>query len=184
MQQSDIYTTNSVFFKVKEEDKVLLKKLHTQDYPALKTRISIYSSKWQMKNWIDSLNKVFTGFEELLVIEKSIMENLDNTKETERAVEEEVIPRGDKLRASLKTILSNWVSLRTEENETVERSSKNLKLLIILLILHRSFEFYRKRPVYLQVHSDLFLHKYERHVYPPACGHMLHETDDPSLLYH
>src|SRR6185369_14828856 len=81
MLESKMYTVSWVFQEFDQEDKKLLKKLHDSDYAALKSRINLYSSKWTDKNSIDSLNKIFAGYEELLAIEQTIMNSLKETKD-------------------------------------------------------------------------------------------------------
>src|SRR6266540_4216240 len=73
MLESKMYSTNWVFLRYKQEDKDLLKKLHHTDYGALRSRINSHARYWPNKNWVDSLHKVYTEFDKLLVIEKTIM---------------------------------------------------------------------------------------------------------------
>lgn len=144
MLESKMYTTNWVFLRSKEEDKKSLRKLHDSDYTELKSRINVYSSQWVDKNWIDSLNRIYTGFEELLTIEKDIMTSLKEFKdyddpviklEAERKIEEEILPRTAALMNSLMAINDFVVSIRTKEGTDLERSSTKLRLLIILLVI-------------------------------------------------
>src|SRR5450755_117723 len=51
MSQSNMYTTNCVFLKSRQEYKELLKKLHDADYPAVKARVNLYFSRWENKSW-------------------------------------------------------------------------------------------------------------------------------------
>jgi PAS domain S-box-containing protein len=144
MLESEMYTTNWVFLRSNKEDKKLLEKLHDSDYAALKSRITVYSSQWADKNWVDSLNRIYTGFEELLVIEKNIMGSLKEFKdyddpviklEAERKVEEEIIPRTTALMNSLKAIHAFGISTRAEKGTKLERSSMKLRMLIIALTI-------------------------------------------------
>src|SRR5215211_530656 len=69
MLESKMYTTNWVFLRSNQEDKELLKSLHQEKYTTLKTKINSYSANWNEKRWIDTLNRVFVEFEQLLDIE-------------------------------------------------------------------------------------------------------------------
>lgn len=144
MLESKMYITNWVFLRSKQEDKDLLEKLHDSDYQVLKSRLNIYSSQWVNKNWVDSLNKVYAGFEKLLTIEKSIMISLKEFSDyddpvikldAERKVEEEVFPRAAALINSLNVIYSNGLRIRAEGNEELEHSYMQLRMLIIILAI-------------------------------------------------
>jgi PAS domain S-box-containing protein len=144
MLESKMYTTNWVFLRSNLEDKSLLKKLHDSDYIALKSRVNLYCSQWLDKNWNDSLNRVYSGFEELLAIEKKIMGSLKVFKdyddpviklEAERKVEEEILPRTIALMNSLKAIHDFGVNIREEEGVKLERSSMKLRMLIVVLTI-------------------------------------------------
>ena len=142
--ESKMYTTNWVFLRFNREDKEHLKKLHDSGYPALKSGIKLYSSQWENKNWVDSLNRILTGFEHLLAVEKKIMTSLKEAKdyddpvilpEAERQVEEEILPRTAALMKSLKVLHSFGVALRTEENSELERSSGKLMMFIMVSVI-------------------------------------------------
>ncbi|MBK5271613.1 MAG: HAMP domain-containing protein, partial [Bacteroidia bacterium] len=144
MIESKMNTTNWVFLRYNTEDKRLLKKLHDSDYIELKSRLNEYSSQWVGKNWIDSVNKIYTGFEELLAIEKKIMGSLKEFKdyddpviklEAERTIEEDVLPRTASLMNSLKTVYSFVVSNKNKVANDLEISSTKLRTLIIILII-------------------------------------------------
>lgn len=144
MLESKMYTTNWVFLRSKQEDKQSLKKLHNLDYTAVKTRLSRYTKNWVNQNWVDSMNNVFSKFEELLVIEKGIMNSLKNFKdyddpviklEAERQVEDEVLPRTSYLISSLDKIHAFEATMRLQEETRLERSSMKLRAFIIILAL-------------------------------------------------
>src|SRR5450432_2229985 len=79
--ESKMYSTNWVFLRYSQADKDSLIKLHNISYPELKSKLKQLTSQWQMdleaskenKFLIDSLNKVFTSFEQLLYNEKYII---------------------------------------------------------------------------------------------------------------
>jgi signal transduction histidine kinase len=142
MVESKMYTTNWVFLRSNQEDKRLLGKLHDSDYHVLKSRIREYSLHWVHKNWVDSLNKIFTGFEELMVVEKSIMTSLKKFSdyddpvirlESERKVEEEILPRTATLVNAIQAIHSFKSGIRLEENAKLEKAPMKLRMFILLI---------------------------------------------------
>ena len=142
MIESKMYSTNWVFLRYRQEDKELLKKFHNTDYQKLRSRINSYAQYWPNKSWTDSLTKVYTGFDELLVVEKIIMTSLNGFDDyddpvtklvAERKVEEEILPRTDALLKSLYNVNSYVQSIRLQENIKLRRSTKELRILIIAL---------------------------------------------------
>lgn len=141
MLESKMYATNWVFLRYKQEDKELLKKLHDQDYRELKERINNDTKAWTNKNWVDSLNSVYAGFDQLLDIEKDIMASLKEFKdyddpvtklEAERKIEEEVLPRTTALMNSLSNINAYEQEIRRQVNNSLESSSRLLSNIIIV----------------------------------------------------
>jgi signal transduction histidine kinase len=142
LTESKMYSTNWVFLRSGQEDKERLKKLHTAEYPALKKELQVFAAEWNDKNWFDSLNKVFSRFEALLAIEKSIMFSLQKFEdyddpvlklEAERKIEEEVLPLTASLIHDLETIYDFEANVRAIENAHLEKLSVKLRLFIILL---------------------------------------------------
>jgi signal transduction histidine kinase len=142
--ESRMYTTNWVFLRSNTEDKRQLEKIHQSGYNTIKLRLNGYATHWVNKNWVDSLNKVFTGFEELLAVEKNIMSSLHEFKdyddpviklEAERKVEEEVLPRSTALMNALNTIQQFGASIRNSENDLLEKTSLKLRFFIFILVL-------------------------------------------------
>ena len=95
---SKMYTTNWVFLRSNQDDKDALKRLHNIDYPSLKVKLNLLSGKWDNKYMVDSLHKIYTGFEQLLVVEKRVMLSLQKFEdyddpvaklESERMIEDE-----------------------------------------------------------------------------------------------
>lgn len=144
MLESKMYTTNWVFLRSKQEDKELLKKLHSTDYQKLKLRLSSYASQWNSKKWTDSLNSIYTDFEKILIIEKDIMSSLNKFNdyddpvlklEAERKLEEEVLPRTASVMATLSNIHSHFKNIRSQENNYLEGASLRLSTFIVILAL-------------------------------------------------
>jgi signal transduction histidine kinase len=142
MLESKMYSTNWVFLRYKQEDKDMLVKLHEVDYAKLKAKLSGYAANWSSKSNIDSLQKIFVGFEKLLAIEKTIMQSLRTFNDyddpviklqAEWQVEQEILPRTDALMSTLDHIHSFGVRLRAEESAKLERTAMRLRLMIVLL---------------------------------------------------
>jgi signal transduction histidine kinase/DNA-binding response OmpR family regulator len=140
--ESKMYTTNWVFLRSKQEDKDLLKKMHDSGYHALKARLLSFTPKWREKPNVDRIRNIFTGFEELMVIEKEIMGSLKEfanyddlvTKlEAESKVEQEVLPRTKALMDSLTHVIQIGIEVRHDENSKLESASVMLRTLIISL---------------------------------------------------
>jgi signal transduction histidine kinase/CheY-like chemotaxis protein len=140
--ESKMYTTNWVFLRTNQEDKNLLQKLHSTDYGAIKSKLNEYSSQWIFKDQADSLHKIYSGFEQLLGIEKGIMGSLNKFKdyddptikfEAELKVQEEVLPRTNALLNALDNINSFAHHFRKQENDKLDHSSAKLRSLIISL---------------------------------------------------
>ena len=141
MLESKMYTTNWVFLRYKQEDKDSLIKLHNPEYRQLRSRLDRYALQWTNSSWVDSLNSVCTGFEQLLRIERSIMGSLGEFKnyddpviklEAERKIEEEILPRTTALMSSLNNISTHEQGIRAEINSRLESSSKLLSRIIMV----------------------------------------------------
>jgi signal transduction histidine kinase len=144
MLESKMYSTNWVFLRYKQEDKEMLKQLHDVDYALMKKKMNGYTLQWESKIWLDSLNNVFTGFEQLLDIEKTLMNSLKTFTdyddpviklEAERLVEEEILPRTASLMTALNKVHAYGMSVRQKENTRLENTSMRLRMLIIILTL-------------------------------------------------
>jgi len=142
--ESKMYITNWVFLRYSQDDKQRLKKLHASDYAELKTRLDACAGQWKSVDWVDSLHKIYTGFNRLLFIERTIMSSLKEFKdyddpviklEAEREVEDEILPRTAALINDLNRIISFGQMLRSQENARLERSSTLLRNMIIVLAI-------------------------------------------------
>ncbi len=140
MLESKMYTTNWVFLRYNQEDKELLKKLHDPEYGKLKARLNTYAGQWANRSWVDSLNRIYAGFDQLLAIEKNIMGSLREFEdyddpviklEAERKIEEEVLPRTAALMNSLGNMNAYGQEIRSQVNSRLERSSGLLRTIII-----------------------------------------------------
>lgn len=142
--ESKMYTTNWVFLRSSEEDKVLLRKIHDSGFQALKKRITTYTAAWSQKDITDSLQRAFVRYEQLLMIEKEIMNSLQQFTdyddpvaklEAERKLEDEVLPRTAAIKNSLLKIHDYGWRIYASANENLENSRVRLRTFIIILII-------------------------------------------------
>jgi methyl-accepting chemotaxis protein len=142
--ESKMYTTNWVFLRSNQGDKESLKKIHDTEYYALKKRIIANMKIWRQKSITDSLQQVFTRFEQLLVVEKEIMNSLQKfqdyddpvTKmEAERKIEDDVLPQTAMIVRSLSNIHKLGNQFLELENTRLAQSRYNLRVFIIVLSL-------------------------------------------------
>ena len=141
---SKMYSTNWVFLRSNQDDRLALTKLHTIDYPMEKLKMKALLSRLNDKSMTKDLNELYTNFEDLLVIEKQIMSSLHKfedfddpvTKlEAERIVEDEVIPRSAALMNKLDVMVSRAKEIKIQENSHLEHSWMLLRTLITVLAL-------------------------------------------------
>jgi PAS domain S-box-containing protein len=154
--ESKMYATNWVFLRSNLADKDALQKLHNSDYPKLKIKLNSLFFKLDDKSMEDSLNNVFAGFEQLIAIEKKIMSSLQKFQdyndpvakfESERIIEDEVLPRTSNLTDALTKIVSNEQAFSFQENKELQRSFLLLRklisaLAIIIICISISFSVY------------------------------------------
>jgi signal transduction histidine kinase/DNA-binding response OmpR family regulator len=142
MLESKMYTTNWVFLRSSQEDKDALQKLFDHDYKELQSKLNRYAAQWMYKSCRDSLEKIYTGFGQLLVVEKNITGSLRSFSdyddpviklEAERQIEDEILPRTTALMNELNHLQSIEQGIRERENKRLERSSMRLKSMIVLL---------------------------------------------------
>jgi PAS domain S-box-containing protein len=140
MVRSQMYSTNWVFLRSEKADKDSLVSIHQRSYSELRSLLSNYAAQWTDGNWKDSVLQVYKGFEELMGIEKKIMGSLQSFTdyddpmkklEAERIVEDEVLPRTDKLMAKVDAIIQYNTGIRKIQAEKLERA--RLKLLSFII---------------------------------------------------
>jgi len=143
LMRSKMYCTNWVFLRAGQNDKDALLALQNVEYPVLKRKLIYCALDWEhKKHLIDSLQKVFGGFEQLLSIEKKITGSLVKFEdyddpfiklEAERIVEDELLPRTAALISALKFINYEMQVHKKEEEVDLKNSSANLRVLIVAL---------------------------------------------------
>ncbi|MEO8583406.1 MAG: response regulator [Flavitalea sp.] len=142
--ESKMYTTNWVFLRSSLQDKEKLIAIHDSGYKNLHSSLTNYMSEWKNTRFNDSLQKVFTGFENLMVIEKGIMTSLNNFDsyndivlklEAERTIEDEVLPHTGELMTTIKNINVYGQELRMTERANLDKSSANLSRIVVMLAI-------------------------------------------------
>ena len=141
--ESKMYTTNWVFLRTNEVDKALLRKIHDSGYNDLKKRITTYTEEWTQKDITDSLQQVFARYEQLLTVEKEIMNSLQKftdyddpvvKMEAERKVEDEVLPQTAAIMNSLLNTHNYGWKIYSNASENLENARVKLRIFIIILI--------------------------------------------------
>ena len=139
---SKMLITNWVYLQNNQQDKDALKELHNFHYPALKGKLDALTVHWKGENEKKQLDSVFTGFEELIDVEKEIMATLVSFEDyedpmikllAENSIEDEVLPRTSQLEAQLNEI-SRIKRIEAEEAQaSIIASSVRLRKLNIVL---------------------------------------------------
>jgi signal transduction histidine kinase/DNA-binding response OmpR family regulator len=141
--ESKMYTTNWVFLRASEEDKVKLREIHDSAYNDLKKRIITHTEGWAQKGITDSLQNVFARYEQLMSVEKEIMHSLQKftdyddpvvKMEAERQVEDEVLPQTAAIMHLLLNVHNQGWRIYSLDNKYLENSSIQLRTCIIILI--------------------------------------------------
>lgn len=142
--ESKMYTTNWVFLRYNQDDKNKLKRIHEIEYPAIKEKISKLSLHWRSRVASDSLKIVFDSFDELLAIEKKIMQSLAHFSdyddpviklEAEGKLEEEVLPRTTFLISGLNNVYNNGLEVRETQSILLNSSTTKLRWSILVLAI-------------------------------------------------
>jgi signal transduction histidine kinase len=142
--QSKMYSTNWVFLRASKDDKDSLLKIHSTTYSRIKTDLMQLSPKWKNKANKDSLQSLFKGFENILVVEKKIISSLQKftdyddpvlKMEAEKILEDEVIPQTAAVTKTLFFISENERSGKLFEEEKLEASFKMFWTLVLILAI-------------------------------------------------
>lgn len=141
---SKMYTTNWVFLRANQEDKNALERLQKIDYPAIKKKLNLLSVKWDNRDMADSLQKIYSRFEDLLIVERKIMVLLNKFEdyddpvaklESEMLVEDELLPRTSTLTNALSVVIKYKQNIRAQKNADLEESFMRLRMLITALAI-------------------------------------------------
>lgn len=138
--ESKMYATNWVYLQNSIGDKKSLDSLHKFHHPRVKEKLSAFFDKLDKKSDKDSLQYVFKKFEELIEVEKGIMntlvsfddyENAQKKFKCEEMIESEVLPRTQEIMANLDRIVarSRAEALRMKAN--IQSDSRRMTTIML-----------------------------------------------------
>lgn len=137
---SKMLITNWVYLQYNIEDKEELKKLIKEDYPQIKKEILGSLKIAGHYDNLDTVQAIFNKMDELLKIEKILMQSLVNFEDYEDAqkifaaeevIEEEVIPRSTEIRALLEHFIKHTEEANEQIRDEMLGSLSQLELIII-----------------------------------------------------
>ncbi len=138
--ESKMYATNWVYLQNSVDDKKSLDSLHKVHYPSLKKVLDGFMVKLNKQSDADSLQKVFGRFDELIKVEKDIMqtlvtfddyENPQKKFKCEELIESEVLPRTQSIMTGLDKIIGKNREEALAMKTDIEQSS--LRMMTIML---------------------------------------------------
>jgi PAS domain S-box-containing protein len=140
--RSRMLVTNWVYLQTNSEDKVALRDLQDNDYPALRKRIEKLSADWDKEQKL-RMDTVLHFFDSLVTIQReSIMAQLQNFENyedptikfmAENSIESEVIPLTNVLIKKLNVIADKQGKITAQSDDEVINSIKRLKTLTLIL---------------------------------------------------
>ena len=142
--ESKMLSTNWVFISSNVADKGALLKIHDERYPNIKKKINELAPKLFDRQISDSLRKVFTEFDELIVIQKGIIASLNSfdsynesltMMEMQLMVEDEIIPRSAKILSTLGDIIKTEQQIRQNAHNELEASSMRLRNMLLMMAI-------------------------------------------------
>jgi GAF domain-containing protein/HAMP domain-containing protein len=138
-----MFATNWTYLSKNEEDKKMLFQLKDIDFPQLKNKLIILKKNW-VASEIQMLDSAFTNFEALLKLEQeTIITKLNNFDayedamvkfEAEATIENEVIPKSDKIIAMLEQIETRKTKQSLESEAALMQSVERANLLNLVLL--------------------------------------------------
>lgn len=140
--RAKMLTTNWVYLQTNDEDKQALRDLQNFEYPALKEKTQKLGSMWDNKRQVDLLDSVFVKFEEMIEVQKDIMQKLQNFDdyddfmikgEAEIIIESVVIPESATIIEMLKRITEMQSVLTAKSDESLITSTARVNQITILL---------------------------------------------------
>lgn len=140
--RSRMLVTNWVYLQTNSEDKLALRELQDNDYPAVRKRIELLSKNWEPSQKL-RMDTVFHYFDSLVTIEReSIMANLQSFENyedptikfmAENSIESEVIPLTNELIDKLNVIADKQSQVTAASDAAVISSIDKLKTLTLIL---------------------------------------------------
>ncbi|HWB93563.1 MAG TPA: response regulator [Puia sp.] len=142
--ESKMYATNWVFLRYNDDDKQSLRLIEDAQYQALKQKLALYQPQWNNTRWADSLQEIQRGFEELLAVDRRIMQSLKSFQDYddpvvklsgEQLVEDEVLPRSAALLHSLNSLNESIKLAGQRESTKRVKACIALRTEVILLAI-------------------------------------------------
>ncbi|WKV13171.1 GAF domain-containing protein [Marivirga harenae] len=140
--KSKMFVTNWVYLQGNETNKDSLRSIHSEQYPALKEEITALKEKWDNEEQRLEMDTIFTEFEQLMDVQKGIMESLMTFEDYEdpivkfmasESIDGEVIPQTDSVISHLNIILDEKQKESEQYEAEVLDSSQSLKNTSIIL---------------------------------------------------
>jgi PAS domain S-box-containing protein len=138
--QSKMLATNWVYLQANDLDKASLKQLHEVKYPEIKKEILAFPTKLEESKDTKKIDSILLEFEDLLFIEKDLMASLASFDDyedpltkfsAEATIEEEVLPRSEKIFIDLGFVIDNK---RAEMNALKDSMLSSFSQLVISVI--------------------------------------------------
>jgi len=142
--ESKMYATNWVFLRSNEEDKVALKRLIAEDYPAVKRQLQHILPQLKDQQIAARLQTILANFEHLQLTEQQIMALLRRFEDyddpvrkmtAEQIIEDQVIPVSAALLGSMDKVAAISYREKTARYDELEHYTVILRALIMLLAI-------------------------------------------------
>ena len=178
LTKSKMYCTNWVYLESNKEDKEMLKTLQTIEYPVLKGNIKVLMKSWKSEADIDTMNKIFSEFEQLMIYQKDLMRTLVRFEDYQNPVkifvgegiiEHRILPYSTKIIGQLSRLIISKQTAADELHTNMLRSSQKLMwsvlglaILIVFVVLIAAF--------YMSNHIILPTMRLKNHIVQMAKG--------------
>jgi two-component system chemotaxis sensor kinase CheA len=141
--ESKMLTTNWVFLRSKVDDKVALKKLHNEQFPAMKTRLEGLAKHWTNRAMADTLMSTVSNFEDLVLQQKLVTQKLQTFADyddpfqkldAESSLEEVVLPQTAVIIEKLHRIINNQKVQKVNLQNAIDDMSAYMRNLVISVL--------------------------------------------------
>lgn len=141
--ESKMLTTNWVFLRSKVDDKVALKKLHNEQFPAMKTRLEGLAKHWTNRAMADTLMSTISNFEDLVLQQKLVTQKLQTFADyddpfqkldAESSLEEVVLPQTAVIIEKLHRIINNQKVQKVNLQNAIDDMSAYMRNLVISVL--------------------------------------------------
>lgn len=176
--KSKMYCTNWVYLESNKEEKEMLKTLQRIEYPVLKGNIKVLMRSWKAQADIDTMNKIFKEFEQMMIDQKNLMSTLVRFEDYqdpvkifvgEGIIEHRILPASTKIIGQLDRLIISKQIAADELHANMLHSSQKLMwsvlgiaILIVFVILIAAF--------YMSNHIILPTMRLKNHIVQMAKG--------------